>query len=273
MSSFDHELLETAKTLAVLGRGVSGVVLKALLKDERIVSVKKMLKSKDNNLFVKKEVDALKKVYGKHPLFPTFIKYEEDEKSHYIISEFIDGYDLFDNITQNVPCHTPLVIRKKMIRDIANALLTMKNLGIAHRDLKPENLIIYYDRNGNYDLKIIDWGYAEFEENFGNAKQCGSLLYAAPELLIRKKGTVGFHNDIWSFGVLCFTLYFDTTPFDEYMILQIVENDEWRLTDRELFRSYLQHFPELNFIKKIFVPYEKRITIEELLEEPFFKND
>ena len=69
--------------------------------------------------------------------------------------------------------------------------------GIMHRDLKPGNMVI---NHGVRDLRIIDWGLAEFyiaEKSYGT--HVGTRYFEAPELLLRDK-KYNYAVDIWSIG-------------------------------------------------------------------------
>jgi len=86
--------------------------------------------------------------------------------------------------------------------------------GIIHRDLKVENLLL----DSNMDVKIIDFGLSNEEFVEGEhgqmvhcSTQCGSLAYAAPELLGYKK--YGPEVDIWSIGVNMYAMLTGCLPY------------------------------------------------------------
>jgi serine/threonine protein kinase len=74
---------------------------------------------------------------------------------------------------------------------------------ICHRDLKIENLLI--DVHGR--LKLIDFGLANLFGNDLLNTFCGSLYFAAPELLNGKRYR-GPEVDMWSIGVIMYLFYF-----------------------------------------------------------------
>ena len=99
-------------------------------------------------------------------------------------------------------------------------------------DLKPENILL--DGNGN--LKIADFGLAVLFQYQGKYREstsvCGSPPYAAPEVSSaalhpflfpadaqHTQVIVGSYRadivDIWSCGVVLFTLLVGNTPWDE----------------------------------------------------------
>lgn len=89
---------------------------------------------------------------------------------------------------------------REFLIEICNAVEYCHSNHIVHRDLKIENLLI--DKNGK--LKLIDFGLANFFGDNLLGTFCGSLYFAAPELLSGKKYW-GPEVDMWSIGVI---LYF-----------------------------------------------------------------
>jgi serine/threonine protein kinase len=73
---------------------------------------------------------------------------------------------------------------------------------IVHRDLKPENILL--DQNCN--VKISDFGFANIITPGQKFRSfCGSLLYAAPEILSGHPYS-GPYVDLWSLGVILYTM-------------------------------------------------------------------
>jgi serine/threonine protein kinase len=78
-------------------------------------------------------------------------------------------------------------------------------------DLKIENILI--SQTGN--IKIIDFGLSNLYDPIAHlATFCGSLYFAAPELLNAKVYT-GPEVDVWSFGVVLYVLVCGKVPFDD----------------------------------------------------------
>lgn len=78
-------------------------------------------------------------------------------------------------------------------------------------DLKIENILI--SKTGN--IKIIDFGLSNLYSPHSNLTTfCGSLYFAAPELLNAKVYT-GPEVDVWSFGIVLYVLVCGKVPFDD----------------------------------------------------------
>ncbi|KAF9164408.1 serine/threonine-protein kinase KIN2, partial [Mortierella sp. AD010] len=99
----------------------------------------------------------------------------------------------------------------KFARQIASALDYCHRNSIVHRDLKIENILI--SKSGN--IKIIDFGLSNLYSPRSHLSTfCGSLYFAAPELLNAKVYT-GPEVDVWSFGIVLYVLVCGKVPFDD----------------------------------------------------------
>ena len=94
---------------------------------------------------------------------------------------------------------------------IVAALKYLHSHRIIHRDLKLGNLFL----SGKMELKIGDFGLATKLEFDGERKRtiCGTPNYIAPEILEAKQGH-SYEVDIWSLGVIIYTLLIGKPPFE-----------------------------------------------------------
>jgi len=128
---------------------------------------------------------------------------------HYMVFECIDGGQMLDYIIS----HGRLRERaaRKFARQIGSALEYCHRNSIVHRDLKIENILI--SKSGN--IKIIDFGLSNlYAPDRHLSTFCGSLYFAAPELLNAKVYT-GPEVDVWSFGIVLYVLVCGKVPFDD----------------------------------------------------------
>lgn len=81
---------------------------------------------------------------------------------------------------------------------------------MAHRDLKLENILL----DSGLNPKIADFGLSNLMKDGKFLKtSCGSPNYAAPEILQHKEYE-GTSVDVWSCGIILYTLLFRVLPFD-----------------------------------------------------------
>jgi serine/threonine protein kinase len=90
--------------------------------------------------------------------------------------------------------------------DVLEAVLHLHSFAICHMDIKPENIMVGDDKI----LRLTDFGLSQRCRK-PIKMFCGSLPFAAPEVLGAFHGTQQFHGDLadcFSMGVLLFTLFF-----------------------------------------------------------------
>ncbi|KAL2119701.1 hypothetical protein VTJ04DRAFT_6662 [Mycothermus thermophilus] len=129
----------------------------------------------------------------------------------YMLFEYVNGGQMLDYIISHGKLKEKQA--RKFARQIASAVDYCHRNSIVHRDLKIENILI--SKTG--DIKIIDFGLSNLfspEEDRKLTTYCGSLYFAAPELLQARPYT-GPEVDVWSFGVVLFVLVCGKVPFDD----------------------------------------------------------
>lgn len=127
----------------------------------------------------------------------------------YMLFEFVNGGQMLDYIISHGKLKEKQA--RKFSRQIASSLDYCHRNSIVHRDLKIENILI--SKNG--DIKIIDFGLSNLFAPRGHLKTfCGSLYFAAPELL-QARAYTGPEVDVWSFGIVLYVLVCGKVPFDD----------------------------------------------------------
>ncbi|XP_051029729.1 ribosomal protein S6 kinase alpha-1 isoform X1 [Phodopus roborovskii] len=149
--------------------------------------------------------------YGQHPNIITLKDVYDDGKHVYLVTELMRGGELLDKI-----------LRQKffsereasfVLHTISKTVEYLHSQGVVHRDLKPSN-ILYVDESGNPEcLRICDFGFAKQlrAENGLLMTPCYTANFVAPEVLKRQGYDEGC--DIWSLGVLLYTMLAGYTPF------------------------------------------------------------
>ncbi|RAH48214.1 putative serine/threonine protein kinase Kin1 [Aspergillus brunneoviolaceus CBS 621.78] len=127
----------------------------------------------------------------------------------YMLFELVNGGQMLDYIISHGKLKEKQA--RKFARQIASALDYCHRNSIVHRDLKIENILI--SKTG--DIKIIDFGLSNLFSPRSQLKTfCGSLYFAAPELLQARQYT-GPEVDVWSFGIVLYVLVCGKVPFDD----------------------------------------------------------
>ncbi|KAH6902573.1 CAMK/CAMKL/Kin1 protein kinase [Coprinopsis sp. MPI-PUGE-AT-0042] len=128
---------------------------------------------------------------------------------YYMVTEYVNGGQMLDYIISHGRLRER--VARKFARQIGSALEYCHMNNVVHRDLKIENILI--SQTGN--IKIIDFGLSNLFNPLANLSTfCGSLYFAAPELL-NAKVYMGPEVDVWSFGVVLYVLVCGKVPFDD----------------------------------------------------------
>ena len=137
--------------------------------------------------------------------------------------EYAEGGDLSSYLTQQKLLNED--ITRKIFQQIIDGIYYLHQIGVCHRNLKLEN--IFFSSKKRDSIKIINFGHsnlyltgvssdnptlsfgAEFLET-----PYGSLEYTPPEMILGCKYD-GLLLDIWSCGIILYTMLFGCFPFEE----------------------------------------------------------
>lgn len=151
-----------------------------------------------------------------HPNIITIHEIDEDNGTHFIATEFIEGVTLRQLIhTRQINLSDTLDIALQL----TSALASAHALGIIHRDIKPENIMVRSDRL----VKVLDFGLVKLSEAYGTDTSDPTLLNSSIHAV---KGTIAYmspeqarglpvdeRTDVWSLGCLLYEMLARRTAF------------------------------------------------------------
>ncbi|XP_032164223.1 LOW QUALITY PROTEIN: maternal embryonic leucine zipper kinase [Mustela erminea] len=217
MKDYD-ELLKYYELYETIGTGgFAKVKLACHILTGEMVAIKIMDKNALGNDLprVKTEIEALKNLRHQHicQLYHVL----ETANKIFMVLEYCPGGELFDYIISQDRLSEEET--RVVFRQIVSAVAYVHSEGYAHRDLKPENLLF----DEYHKVKLIDFGLCakpKGNKDYHLQTCCGSLAYAAPEL-IQGKSYLGSEADVWSMGILLYVLMCGFLPFDDDNVMAL----------------------------------------------------
>ena len=146
-----------------------------------------------------------------HPNICAIYDVGEDEGTHYIAMQYVEGHSLADYVDSHRQPQEQVAL---VVRKIAVAMHEAHGYNLVHRDLKPDNVMIDHRgepvvmdfglarRSGNEDVKITREGTIS-----------GSPAYMSPEQLGGRVADIDPRSDIYSLGVLFYEALTGELPF------------------------------------------------------------
>jgi serine/threonine protein kinase len=255
------------EVIRLLGRGAFGTVKLALdPTTQTYVAVKILKHRKAQNEREMEMIEREKKALMmlNHPNIVKLLEIIEDEEKQitYLVFEYVSGGELFSYIVSNG--RLTETVARKFIRQIISALEYCHFNLIVHRDLKPENLLLDDANN----IKITDFGLANFITPQKFSTFCGSLHYAAPEIL-HGQSYGGPPVDVYALGVILYCLVNGKQPFDADTPYEMIKRISTGLHfDVEVSKELkdLVH-------KMLVTDPKKRITLRDIRGHPWILKD
>ncbi|KAE8290978.1 PAS domain-containing serine/threonine-protein kinase [Larimichthys crocea] len=212
----DGQFEEEYQPLKAVGKGAFGFVWKAIRRtDGQEVVVKFISKARivsdcwiDDPMLgrVSQEIAILTRVQH-HNIVKVLEVFENGSYFQMVMEKHGDGLDLFEFIDMQPRLDEPLA--SYIFRQLVAAVFYLRTKSILHRDIKDENIII----DKCFHIRLIDFGSAAMmapNKLFYNF--CGTLEYCSPEVL-QGNPYEGPELEMWSLGVLLYTLLFSENPF------------------------------------------------------------
>ncbi|XP_045152602.1 maternal embryonic leucine zipper kinase isoform X2 [Echinops telfairi] len=243
MKDYD-ELLKYYELYETIGTGgFAKVKLACHILTGEMVAIKIMDKSALGSDLprVKTEIDALKNLRHQHicQLYHVL----ETANKIFMVLEYCPGGELFDYIISQDRLSEEEA--RVVFRQILSSVAYVHSQGYAHRDLKP----------GNKDDHLQTC--------------CGSLAYAAPEL-IQGKSYLGSEADVWSMGILLYVLLCGFLPFDDENVMALYKKI---MRGKYEIPNWLSPSSIALLQQMLQVDPKKRISVKHLLSHPWVVKD
>ena len=147
----------------------------------------------------------------------------EKEEEIFIIMEYAEGGDLSSFLTQKK--YLSENTARKIFQQLIDVIYYIHQIGICHRNLNLENILFSSKKRDK--IKIINFGHSNLYltgVNSGNPTLSfgaefletpfGCQEYTPPEMILGCKYD-GLLSDIWTCGIILYTMLFGTFPFKD----------------------------------------------------------
>ncbi|CAG9311350.1 unnamed protein product [Blepharisma stoltei] len=195
-----------------IGGGLHGEIRKCKHRRTQEARVVKIIpkegQDSDQNNSVLNQVNTLKAL--DHPNILKMIDFFEAKTEYFLVLEYLEGGDLCDKITSGMSFSEKQAC--SAMKQILSGVSYMHSRRLVHRDMKPDNiLIVNPEESDNFSLKIIDFDLvARCQKGMMLKEIVGTVDYMAPEVF---DGNYNEKCDVWSCGVILYTLLDGTLPF------------------------------------------------------------
>lgn len=136
----------------------------------------------------------------------------EDEKGIALIKTFIEGATLAD-YWKSVKRKDKFTALKELVEKCIPAFELLREKEIIHADIKPANIIVKTDRSKSVEsVSFIDFGLAFEKSEIPNRKTLFALGFSAPELILNRLYLANHTTDLYSFGIVLYTLLESEIP-------------------------------------------------------------
>lgn len=257
------------RTKQPIGKGSFGKVLLCIqILTGKPVAIKVIEKSQLKNSFAEKrvlqEIQILRKLDHKNVV--KLLEVFETETAIYLVMEYLDRGDLYTLLKSQKKGRLSEPQTKSLFSQLLKGLEYIHCQGILHRDIKLDNVLL--DQNMN--LKICDFGISRtVVSGHRMTEQSGTPAFMAPEI-VAGEGYEGFASDVWSLGVVVYSLLTGTLPFRGNSAKDLNQN-----ILKGAYNTELNLSPEAKSLlaRLLEVSPEKRIKIKEIPIQPWISSE
>ncbi|OHT06225.1 CAMK family protein kinase [Tritrichomonas foetus] len=151
----------------------------------------------------------------RHPSLVAIEDVVYDQNLIYLVMEYCFNGELFQVIAERGVLDENT--SRRIFAQISEGVAYIHSHNIAHRDIKPENILLDAEMNA----KITDFGLChQVDPNNLLKTPCGSPFYAPPEI-ISNQPYDGKLSDVWSLGVVLYTMVTGALPWKESNQMQL----------------------------------------------------
>jgi serine/threonine-protein kinase len=150
-----------------------------------------------------------------------------DSGEPYLVMEQLDGMPLDAYIEERAPL--PIAEAVDIVLQACEGLAEAHAVALVHRDIKAANLYLARRPDGQFVLKILDFGISKRLIEGARrgltdpGRSMGSPWYMSPEQMMNP-AQVDQRADVWSLGVLLYELLTNDYPFDGEGVVQVCAN-------------------------------------------------
>ncbi|REK76396.1 Stk1 family PASTA domain-containing Ser/Thr kinase [Paenibacillus paeoniae] len=206
-----HDLGGRYEILSRIGGGGMALVYKAhdvLLNRNVAVKVLRQQFVNDEEFIRRFRREAQSAAALSHPNVVSIYDVGQEEDTHYIVMEYVEGSNLNEIIQERAPLQAEEAVRVAV--QICDALDHAHQNHIIHRDIKPHNILI----GNNGRVKVTDFGIARAASSTTitqTGSVVGSVHYFSPE---HAKGiNTGEKSDLYSLGIVLYQMLTSKLPF------------------------------------------------------------
>jgi len=210
-----------------------------------------------------------------HPNIVKLVDHLSTSNFHYPVFEFFKGLELYEllELQEFKPVEENDV--KFIFQQLIPALEYAQRNGICHRDIKLENILV----NRQFKLSLVDFGLCsvnspsdyESESKITTREFVGSENYTAPEI-IKRTSYDPFKVDVWSCGIVLYSLLFGQFPWDDLEKEINTPNGTIRQPKIRFPRDVsVSDSAKQLVLQMLNIDIEKRITLKQMLSHDWLK--